>query len=216
EEEFIDWWSKFYASIGEKDKCGTYLERGFDTLQVLETELENIEDYEALSDFCRTFKLYRGKSQDEAEDPSVVGEFKGSFKIYTLPEDPNALSPLQQFRQLPPNGLQECLVRVYIVRAFGLQPKDSNGKCDPYVKISAGKKSINDQENYISCTLEPVFGKMFELTCTLPLEKDLKITLYDYDVMSKDEKIGETVIDLENRFVSKYGAGCGIPQSYCM
>nr|DBA29492.1 TPA: hypothetical protein GDO54_009716 [Pyxicephalus adspersus] len=216
EEEFIDWWSKFYASIGEKDKCGTYLERGFDTLQVLDTELENIEDYEGLSDFCRTFKLHRGRSQDEAEDPSVVGEFKGSFKIYTLPDDPSVPMPPRQFRQLPAKGLQECLVRVYIVRAFGLQPKDSNGKCDPYVKITAGKKSINDQENYIPCTLEPVFGKMFELTLTLPLEKDLKVTLYDYDVMSKDEKIGETVIDLENRFLSKYGAQCGLPQSYCM
>ncbi|XP_041442887.1 dysferlin isoform X3 [Xenopus laevis] len=216
EEEFIDWWSKFYASIGEKEKCGTYLEKGFDTLQVLDTELENIEDYEGLSDFCRTFKLYRGKTQDETEDPSVVGEFKGSFKIYPLPDDPSVPKPEPQFHQIPAKGLQECLVRVYIVRAFGLQPKDTNGKCDPYVKISIGKKSVNDQENYIPCTLEPVFGKMFELNCTLPLEKDLKITLYDYDVMSKDEKIGETVIDLENRFLSKYGARCGIPQTYCI
>lgn len=32
-------------------------------------------------------------------------------------------------------------------------------QCDPYVKISVGKKSINDQENYLPCTLEPVFGK---------------------------------------------------------
>ncbi|XP_069601222.1 dysferlin [Ranitomeya imitator] len=215
EEEFIDWWSKFYASIGENDKCGTYLDKGFDTLQVLDTELENVEDYEGLSDFCRTFKLYRGRSQDEAEDPSVVGEFKGAFKIYTLPEDPSVPIPPRQFVQLPAKGLQDCLVRVYIVRAFGLQPKDANGKCDPYVKISVGKKSNNDQ-NYIPCTLEPVFGKMFELTCTLPLEKDLKITLYDYDMISKDEKIGETVIDLENRFLSKYGARCGLPQTYCI
>ncbi|KAM4710242.1 dysferlin [Discoglossus pictus] len=215
EEEFIDWWSKFYASIGEKEKCGNYLERGFDTLQVLDTELENIEDYDGLSDFCRTFKLYRGKTQDENEDPSVVGEFKGCFKIYSLPDDPSVPTPPRQFRQLPAKGLQECLVRIYIVRAFGLQPKDPNGKCDPYVKISIGKKSIIDQDNYIPCTLEPVFGKMFELTCTLPLEKDLKITLYDYDVLSKDEKIGETVIDLENRFLSKYGARCGLPQNYC-
>lgn len=33
-EESVDWWSKFYASIGEKNKCGTYLEQGLDTLEV--------------------------------------------------------------------------------------------------------------------------------------------------------------------------------------
>ena len=32
-------------------------------------------------------------------------------------------------------------------------------QCDPYVKISLGKKTISDQENYVPCTLEPVFGK---------------------------------------------------------
>ncbi|KGL84646.1 Dysferlin, partial [Tinamus guttatus] len=215
EEEFIDWWSKFYASTGEREKCGSYLEKGFDTLKVYETELENVEDFEHLSDFCHTFKLYRGRMQDSNDDPSVVGEFKGSFKIYPLPDDPAVPVPPRQFQQLPARGPQECLIRVYIIRAFDLQPKDANGKCDPYVKISVGKKSINDQDNYIPCTLEPVFGKMFELSCTLPLEKDLKITLYDYDLLSKDEKIGETVIDLENRFLSKYGARCGLPQTYC-
>lgn len=44
--------------------------------QVYETELENVEDFEHLSDFCHTFKLYRGRSQDSNDDPSVVGEFK--------------------------------------------------------------------------------------------------------------------------------------------
>uniref|UniRef100_A0A8C4YT59 Dysferlin n=1 Tax=Gopherus evgoodei TaxID=1825980 RepID=A0A8C4YT59_9SAUR len=216
EEEFIDWWSKFYASTGEREKCGSYLEKGFDTLKVYETELENMEEFERLSDFCHTFKLYRGRTQDINEDPSVVGEFKGSFKMYPLPDDPRVPVPPRQFHQLPAKGPQECLIRIYIIRAFDLQPKDSNGKCDPYVKISVGKKSINDQDNYIPCTLEPVFGKMFELTCTLPLEKDLKVTLYDYDLLSKDEKIGETVIDLENRFLSKFGARCGLPQTYCI
>ncbi|XP_072574725.1 dysferlin isoform X12 [Paramormyrops kingsleyae] len=216
EEEFIDWWSKFYASTGEMKKCGTYLEKGFDMLQVYDCELENVDGFDGLADFCQTFKLYRGKTQDESEDPSVIGEFKGMFKIYPLPDDPSLPLPPRQFAQLPANGTEECLLRIYIIQAMGLQPKDSNGKCDPYVKIILGKKSISDHDNYIPCTLDPIFGKMFELTCALPLEKDLKIMLYDYDMLSKDEKIGETVIDLENRYLSCYGARCGLPQSYCL
>ncbi|XP_037116037.1 dysferlin isoform X7 [Syngnathus acus] len=216
EEELMDWWSKFYASTGETNKCGTYLEQGSDTLQVYDRELEKVEAFGGLSDFCQTFKLRRGKTQGEGEDPSVVGQFKGMFKIYALPDDPLAPPPPRKFRKLPPNGVEECLVRVYVIQARGLQPKDANGKCDPYVKITLGKKTVNDYENYIPCTLEPVFGKMFELSCSLPQEKDLHVTLYDHDVLTKDEKIGETVIDLENRFLSKYGAGCGLPQSYCL
>ncbi|XP_028329756.1 dysferlin [Gouania willdenowi] len=216
QDEFMDWWSKFYASTGEKKKCEAYVEKGLDTLQVYDCELEKVDAFRGLSDFCQTFKLYRGKTLDEGEDPSVVGEFKGMFKIYPLPDDPGAPIPRRHFRKLPPNGIEECLVRVYIVQAHGLQPKDRHGKCDPYVKITLGKKSINDHDNYVSCTLDPVFGKMLELTCSLPLEKDLRIALYDHDMITKDEKIGETVIDLENRFLSKYGAMCGLPQTYCV
>lgn len=46
--------------------------------QVYDTQLENVEAFEGLSDFCNTFKLYRGKTQEETEDPSVIGEFKVS------------------------------------------------------------------------------------------------------------------------------------------
>lgn len=54
--------------------------------------------------------------------------FQGHFKIYPLPEDPSVPMPPRQFHQLAAQGPQECLVRIYIIRAFGLQPKDPNGK----------------------------------------------------------------------------------------
>lgn len=178
-----------------------------------DTELENVPEFKKLTDFCQTFKLFRGKTEDD-EDPSVVGEFKGSFKIYPLSDDPGIKMPPRQFAELPDSGTQECLVRIYIIRAIDLQPKDSNGKCDPFVKVSLGRKSIEDRDNYVPKTLNPVFGRMFEISCNIPTEKDLKIALYDFDLLSRDEKVGETIIDLENRLLSRFGACAGLPQSY--
>ncbi|KAJ8361497.1 hypothetical protein SKAU_G00180220 [Synaphobranchus kaupii] len=216
EKEAVDWWSKFYSSIGEHDKCGPYLQKGYDTLKVYENELEEVPEFRGLTDFCKTFKLQRGKTEEDEDDPSVVGEFKGSFRVYPLPDDPGVAAPPRQFRELPDSGPQECLVRIYIIRCIDLQPKDNNGMCDPYVKLSLGKKTIEDRDHYKPNTLNPVFGRMFELSCFLPRDKDLKIAIYDYDLLSRDEKVGETVIDLENRFLSRFGSYCGLPETYCV
>ncbi|XP_006147705.1 myoferlin isoform X2 [Tupaia chinensis] len=215
EEEIVDWWSKFYASSGEHEKCGQYIQKGYSKLKIYNCELEDVPEFEGLTDFSDTFKLYRGKS-DENEDPSVVGEFKGSFRIYLLPDDPSVPAPPRQFRELPDSIPQECTVRIYIVRGLQLQPQDNNGLCDPYIKITLGKKVIEDRDHYIPNTLNPVFGRMYELSCYLPQEKDLKISVYDYDTFTRDEKVGETIIDLENRFLSRFGSHCGIPEQYCV
>ncbi|KAM9345045.1 myoferlin [Symphorus nematophorus] len=216
EDEAVDWWSKFYASIGEQEKCGPYLKKGYDKLQVYKSELEEVAEFQGLTDFCSTFKLQRGKTEDEEDDPSVVGEFKGSFKIYPLPDDPGVPAPPRQFRELPESGPQECLVRIYVVRCIDLQPKDTNGMCDPYIKIALGRKTLDDRDNYKPNTLNPEFGRMFELSCFLPQDKDLKIAVYDYDLLSRDEKVGETIIDLENRLLSRFRSCCGLPQTYCV
>ncbi|XP_054546383.1 myoferlin [Talpa occidentalis] len=215
EEEIVDWWSKFYASTGEHEKCGQYIQKGYSKLKIYNCELEDVKEFEGLTDFSDTFKLYRGKS-DENEDPSVVGEFKGSFRIYPLSDDPTVPAPPRQFQELPDSVPQECTVRIYIVRGLGLQPQDNNGLCDPYIKITLGKKVIEDRDHYVPNTLNPVFGRMYELTCYLPQEKDLKISVYDYDTFTRDEKVGETTIDLENRFLSRFGSHCGIPEQYCV
>uniref|UniRef100_A0A8C5KZX2 Myoferlin n=1 Tax=Jaculus jaculus TaxID=51337 RepID=A0A8C5KZX2_JACJA len=208
EEEIVDWWSKFYASSGELEKCGQYIQKGYSKLKIYNCELEDVADFEGLTDFSETFKLYRGKSE-ENEDPSVVGEFKGSFRIYPLSDDPSMPAPPRQFRELPDSVPQECTVRIYIVRGLELQPQDNNG----LVRVWQDNYSHHHISSVHLCIS---ILRMYELSCYLPQEKDLKISVYDYDTFTRDEKVGETIIDLENRFLSRFGAHCGIPEQFCV
>lgn len=55
---------------------------------------------------------------------------------------------------------------------------------------------------------------MFEIKTILPLAKDLIVRIKDWDFLTSDDLIGQTTIDLENRFLSKYRATCGLPLQY--
>ncbi|VCW69059.1 unnamed protein product, partial [Gulo gulo] len=46
------------------------------------------------------------------------------------------------------------------------------------------------------------------------MESMLTVAVYDWDLVGTDDLIGETKIDLENRFYSKHRATCGIAQTY--
>lgn len=48
------------------------------------------------------------------------------------------------------------------------------------------------------------------------MESMLTVAVYDWDLVGTDDLIGETKIDLENRFYSKHRATCGIAQTYSM
>ncbi|NWV57327.1 MYOF protein, partial [Daphoenositta chrysoptera] len=214
EEEERDWWSKFYASVEDKDPQPPWGTNG-DRLKIYGCELEAVPDFEGLQDFCQTFPLYKpGNPPQPGQHPEPVGSFKGLFRIYPVPEEPGVSPQPRCFQRLPPSKPQECLVRVYIVRAFDLSPRDVSGLSDPYVQVALGKKTLGQRDQYVPNTLEPVFGRMFELTATIPLEKDLRVTIMDHDKVPPDQEIGSTTIDLENRLLSHFRARCGLPTLY--
>uniref|UniRef100_A0A4X2K6W0 C2 domain-containing protein n=1 Tax=Vombatus ursinus TaxID=29139 RepID=A0A4X2K6W0_VOMUR len=204
----VDWWSKMFWASGESPEKWNP-KKDYYALKVYDCELEAIPDFQGLQDFCQTFNLYNGK---KTKDSPVVGEFKGLFRIYPLSENPKQPSPPRQFQNLPEkeSGPQQCLVRVYVIRAINLQPKDNNG-----LVIPRSSPEISLFPGFFPLHCHPTQG-MFELSCTIPLEKDLEITLFDYDLILPDDKIGSTVIDLENRLLSSFGARCGLPKSYCL
>ncbi|XP_039604234.1 otoferlin isoform X2 [Polypterus senegalus] len=195
-----------------------------DELQVYNKELEN--EYDNFEDWLHTFNLYRGKIGDDddsvTEDERIVGRYKGSLCVYKmpLPEDVTKEASFDpnfgMFQGIPNNDPVNVLVRVYVVRATDLHPADINGKADPYVVIKLGKTEIKDKENYISKQLNPVFGKSFDIEATFPMESMLTVAVFDWDLVGTDDLIGETKIDLENRYYSKHRATCGISQSYAI
>ncbi len=58
--------------------------------------------------------------------------------------------------------------------------------------------------------------RVFEFNVTFPMDSVLKIQVMDHDKFSGDDLIGETIIDLENRFFSRHRPTCGFPTKYEM
>ncbi|KAM4686337.1 fer-1-like protein 6 [Amazona ochrocephala] len=187
------------------------------TLQIYEGDLES--EFNNFEDWVKTFQLLRGKSNDEVHADSedrIIGKFKGSFCIYPSPKDGSLLDRGQPriLQGIPPNHSVKVLIRVYIVAAFNLSPADPDGKSDPYVVLRLGNTEIKDRENYIPKQLNPVFGRSFEIQATFPKDSLLTVLIYDHDFVGTDDLIGETKIDLENRFYSRHRATCGLQSQY--
>ena len=58
--------------------------------------------------------------------------------------------------------------------------------------------------------------RTFEFEATFPMESILTVQVFDWDLLSSDDLIGETKLDLENRFYSKHRATCGVAEKYSM
>ncbi|KAK1875482.1 Otoferlin [Dissostichus eleginoides] len=194
-----------------------------DELKVYPKELES--EYDNFEDWLHSFNLFRGKGGDDedqsgSDEDRIVGKFKGSMCMYKvsddMPRDMSFDSNMGMFQNIPHNDPINILVRIYVIRATDLHPADINGKADPYIAIKLGKTEIKDKENYISKQLNPLFGKSFDVEATFPMDSTLTVSIYDWDLVGTDDLIGETKLDLENRFYSKHRATCGLTNSYAI
>ncbi|XP_055458302.1 fer-1-like protein 4 [Psammomys obesus] len=185
------------------------------TLKIYNGSLE--DEFNHFEDWLSVFPLHRGQGGQDGDGQEAsghfVGKFKGSFLIYPESEAASFSEP-QISRGIPQNRPIKLLVRVYIVKATNLAPADPNGKADPYVVVSAGKEQRDTKERYIPKQLNPVFGEVLELSVSLPAEPELTVAVFDHDLVGSDDLIGETHIDLENRFYSHHRANCGLASQY--
>ncbi|VDM74803.1 unnamed protein product [Strongylus vulgaris] len=93
------------------------------------------------------------------------------------------------------------MLSVTILEAHGLPAMDRNGMSDPYVKLSIlPERKQKYETKIIRNSLNPVYNETFLFT--LPFNelqsKTLMLTVYDYDRLSKDDKMGQLSIPLES------------------
>lgn len=94
----------------------------------------------------------------------------------------------------------KCIVRLYMVSGFDLASRDNGSFSDPYLVIQCGKKVYNERENYQEDNPNPDFYKSYDFEAVFPGCAPIVIKAYDYDLIFGDDLIGETSIDLEDRF----------------
>ncbi|XP_029946768.1 fer-1-like protein 4 [Salarias fasciatus] len=188
------------------------------TLKLYTGELES--EFRQFQDWLKIFPLQKGKANfnddDDDDEEKVMGKYKGSFKVYPIDLEDTENLKCEITNGIPRNTPIKVLVRVYIVKATNLAPADSNGKADPYLVIQVGEQSLDTKDRYIPKQLNPTFGEVFELTVSFPLETELQIKVMDHNFVGSNDVIGETRVDLENRFYSRHRASCGLALYYDM
>jgi len=133
-----------------------------------------------------------------ANTQEVTGVFKCIPTIQMPDESQEDLYKEYKNFLVPAN----LVCRVYVLKWKSLTPKDQKNS-DPYLYIKCGNRTINDEKNVIDNTNNPGFYNHFDIAVSIPGASTLKIQVWDDDGVVGDDLIGETKIDLEERWFSK-------------
>ena len=88
-----------------------------------------------------------------------------------------------------------------MLQGIELASRDLTTPSDPYLYVTCGKFVFNDRENYKLDVDSPQFDKYIPCgTISLPGAPALVIQCWDYDDIFGDDIIGETSIDIDDRY----------------
>ena len=96
---------------------------------------------------------------------------------------------------------RSVIVRLYILELNNLAKRDTFSESDPYIKILLGDKElVNEKKKYIKDSRNCKWYQYYDLLLELPGSSKLRIQVMDYDSLFSDDLIGETSIDIEDRY----------------
>ena len=96
---------------------------------------------------------------------------------------------------------KNVVIRIYILELNKLEKKDTFSESDPYIKILLGEKIIvNEKKNYIENSKNCKWYKYYDIYTELPGSSKITIQVFDYNTIFSDVLIGETSIDIEDRY----------------
>ncbi|CAK1588464.1 unnamed protein product [Parnassius mnemosyne] len=220
--EHKDWWMRYLYS--QKECFGEDNVNAVDKISIYDSELELQPEFSKFKDWCSTLKLYNGNKTGipEKDEQLYCGFLKAGIALYNWPPPATTIAVSSNgvelnsgfFNDHPNNEPTKFLVRVYVVKAFNLTSKDFTGKTNPYIVLNCGNKRLGDRDSCIRKTLSPIFGKMYEFSCSLPEDYLLSLSVYDLDDELEDQLIGSTHVDLEDRIYSKHRGRVGLSVEY--
>ena len=132
----------------------------------VDDELEDAIDRRKKLLFPKTFLQIGLKTSSGIRAGCTVGYWKGLIEFTKRQEDPiSALSTRIMDETKNPLALQ---LRLYILRAIKLMPKDPDGTSDPYLVIKIGKQEVSTRNDYIADTLDPEFYYSVQIPVKMP------------------------------------------------
>ena len=179
--------------------------RGVNNLRMnyIETEQEFLRNKE-LSFDLKNYGYFKGliriaekKRYDEHKNyiNNIIKKFNG-----VLPPD---LTFLTAFDDLGKSVLvkRSVIVRVYVLELNNLAKRDTFSESDPYIKILLGDKElVNERKKAFKDCKNCKWYQYYDLLIELPGSSKLRIQVVDYDALFSDDLIGETSIDIEDRY----------------